>query len=67
MERQRKETKIKTEAVPLLLVYKQDGEIRIKINKGDLGGSVSEYELYGYLRLYLEALEKDLIGDREED
>ncbi len=60
-----KEQKIKTEKVPILLVYKEDGQI-----KTDVSDDVSDYELWGFLKLFVDRMGeflKDDIKEREDD
>ncbi len=51
----------KTEKIPLLLVYKEGGLI-----KTDVSGDASDYELYGFLKLFIEKLGELLKGYIEE-
>jgi hypothetical protein len=53
-----------TEKVPLFLIYKQDGQIKTDVSK-----DINDYELYGFLKLFIDRMEKelkDLIEDRED-
>lgn len=53
-----------TEEVILAVVYKKNGMIGIRHpNKFD----VQSYELYGFLKIYLELLEENLYYDLGED
>ncbi len=53
--------KIKTEKIPMLLVYKEDGLL-----KTDTSNDVNNYELYGFLKLFVERMGKLLEKDIEE-
>lgn len=53
-----------TEKVPLFLVFKENG-----ILKTDVSRDVGDYELYGFLKLFIKRMGKqlkDLIEDRED-
>lgn len=57
--------KMKMEKIPLLLVFKEDGLI-----KTDVSGDVNDFELYGFLKLFVERMGRALredICDREDD
>ena len=59
------ETKVKTERVPLLLIYREDGLI-----KTDVSDDVNDYELYGFLKLFTERMGEELkecIEERTDD
>lgn len=47
-----------TEKIPMLLIYKENGMI-----KTDASKDFSEFELYGFLKLYIERLSKLLKED----
>jgi hypothetical protein len=49
------------EKTVLATIYKQDGKIFLESNKED----VFAYEIYGFLKCYLEILETDLIEQME--
>ena len=51
------------EAIPLVTIYKRDGNIGIKYNQDD----VKKYEIYGFLRIYLSILEDQLLDEQSED
>ena len=52
---------IKTEKIPMLLIYKENQMI-----KTDVSNDVSDYELYGFLKLFIERMEEELRENIEE-
>ncbi len=48
----------KTEKIPLLLVYKDNNQF-----KTDISRDVNEFELFGFLKLYVERLGENLKDD----
>ena len=56
-----KNKEIKLEKVPLLVVYKQDGNINLEYSD-----DTHMFEIYGYLKLYLKILEEELLESFEE-
>lgn len=53
---------LKTEAVPLLLIYLEDGQIKTKINELDI--QEKDYvTLYGHLKLYVERIERRFVNE----
>jgi len=48
------------EKIPLMLVYKQDGKIN-----ADITEDAYTYELYGFLKCYVDVLEADLKDNLE--
>ncbi len=56
-----KELKGKLEKIPLLLVYKEAGQI-----KTDVSTDVSDYELYGFLKLFIDRMGEELKDNIEE-
>lgn len=61
MDEEETNNKHKTEKIPLLLIYKEDGLI-----KTDVSDDVNDYELYGFLKLFNERMGEFLKGDIEE-
>ncbi len=55
------EKQFKKERVPLFIVHKEDGLI-----KTDITSDANDYELYGFLKLFIERMGKILEGDIEE-
>lgn len=51
---------MKTEKIPLAIIYKQNRQIQIELSK-----DTSIFELYGFLNLYMETLECDLLNSFE--
>lgn len=45
------------EKIPLLVIFKQDG----KINADIANEKISVFELYGFLKVYLELMKKNLM------
>ncbi len=65
MSEEETNNKQKTEKIPLLLLYKEDGLI-----KTDVSDDANDYELYGFLKLFVERMGevlKDLIEERTDD
>ena len=76
MENEKKKQKIKTnievkkmkdnlEKIPLLLVYKEDGQL-----KTDISNDTNDYELWGFLKLFIDRMGeflKENIEEREDD
>ena len=56
-----KELKDKLEKIPLLLIYKEEGLI-----KTDVSTDVSDYELYGFLKLFTDRMGEELKDAIEE-
>jgi len=52
---------VKTERVPLFLIFVEDGDIKTEITK-DIKGI---YELFGFLKCYTNKLEKELTDNIE--
>lgn len=64
MMKEEKAPSTQTEKVPLFLVFKENG-----ILKTDVSRDVGDYELYGFLKLFIKRMGKqlkDLIEDRED-
>ena len=55
------EKKPKKEKIPLFIVYKEDGII-----KTDVTNDIHDYELFGFLKLFVKRMGKLLEGDIEE-
>ena len=59
-----KKDKSKTEKVPLFLIFKENGSIKTEVSQ-----DINDYELYGFLKLFIERMGKqlkDLIEERED-
>jgi len=48
-------TSVESEKIPMLYVYKQNDQIKLVTTR-----NVGNFELYGFLKPYLELLERDL-------
>lgn len=60
-----KKMKDNPEKIPLLLVYKEDGQL-----KTDVSSDVNDYELWGFLKLFTDRMGeflKENIEEREDD
>lgn len=49
------------ERIPLLLIYKHDGQIKIEVTD-----DAHSYELYGFLKCYLKKMEQNQISNIKE-
>lgn len=59
------EQKLKTEKVPILLIYSKDGELHTQINEND---NFDIFRIYGFLDIYLSDLKNKLLNnDLEEE
>ena len=52
---------MKTEKIPLAIVYKEDGMINIDFTEDSNNG----FEVYGFLKCFVKRMEDDLIGSME--
>lgn len=62
MSKELKEKEFKKEKLVLAEISKEDGKIGMEVNK-----SANTFELLGFLKCYVEALEEDLINSFEFD
>lgn len=53
----------KLEAVPILVVYKRENDLKVWFNELDYDSNdnISSFEVYGFLKMYLKKIERDLL------
>lgn len=51
---------VKKEKIELCNIYKEDGQIKIRYSK-----SAQQFEIYGFLKVYLKIMEEDMLNEFE--